>query len=677
MSINNIEVKNYKSIKYINLELNTLNCIIGENGSGKSNILKALKYFYDNLTKNNANKSIFDKQNPYSHYVEISVKYDFSNILKIIQEREQIDNTLNPYFADVLALFNYKSSSEYTGTEVHIITATLQQYKKDNSQKWNIPYETRKLLKSIFPIYHIDARHINLTDWDNLWDSIGDICKVQIKEQDAFENDDQEFTDINIQNKVAEALEYIKSEFRQNDINLHSFTNKQKLIHLFQLQLKGKEFKHLENDLEYFSDGTNSYNYLRLLINLLIKITPSKAKNSLLIIDEPEIGLHPKFIDSLVESFTSVSDPIRIMFTTHSSRIVKDMVSSGANSVIHHTTMRNEYTIITKVNDSKDNRQTNVITETEASCYFAKCILFYEGDTENELFNNKNLKNMFSILKNIELYSFKSNNVGVKIIHPSNKNLKIPFLVLIDMDKIIAYKNNEFKYVLKRDELINPLFNKEIERKEKLLYGKRRVNTLNVRKQIIGYCDKTNFIFNEYGFSDDAHFYDLKKLIKRYCKNYDIYPVSTTIEGGLINKDNIEIVFNWMINRIAQGKGNLNQKADYRKKLESIYNMQADMKYKVTVLRLLHEGKSDNLLKYKNIGNNNLELSDSFKKAYHNMKWYNGEKTSGWVSEFINYFFENYVNESVRSDEEKVEIFKMNFEEIYDIIRTIENKCKY
>ncbi|OOM78319.1 DNA replication and repair protein RecF [Clostridium puniceum] len=683
MSIKKIKIKNFKSIKFIEIELNTLNCIIGKNGSGKSNILKALKYFYDNLTRDNSSKNIFDKENQYAEYTEITVDYDFSSILKIIRDREMIDEKLNPYFEKILSLFNYKNSHEYVETKEHIITATLTQYKKNNNRVWNLTDETRSLLKSIFPIYHIDSRHINLTDWNNLWDIIGDICKVKVEEQEEFESSMEE----NLQNKVVEALSYIQDEFNNNDINLQTFTNRQKLVHMFQFQLKGREFRHHENDLDYFSDGTNSYNYLRLLINLIKTITPLKFKNSLLIVDEPEIGLHPKFIDSLIESFTSITEPTRIIFTTHSSRMVKDMISSGANSVMYHTILKNRHTIITKLNESKDNRQANIITETEACCYFAKCILFYEGYTENELFNNKNLKSIFPLLKEIELYSFNGNNVGVKTIHPSNKNLEIPFLVLLDMDKIIAFDKKENIFSIKRDKFLNPLSVKEIEKKEKLLYGKKRIQTLNVRQQIIGYCNDVRFRFNDYGLPYDNYFYELRGLIKNYCKQYDIYPVSTTIEGVLINEGNIDIVFEWMCRRIDNKIVNINQKADYIKKLECFFNLEESLKYKVAALRLLHKGKSDNLLKYANSNKekitgesqakSKLDANSKFKKAYNDMNWYQVKKTSGWVSEFMNYFFNNYINNKKMTKEEEIETFKEHFKELYDIIKTIENKSKY
>ncbi|WP_058988077.1 AAA family ATPase [Acetobacter senegalensis] len=40
--INNITIKNYKSINKIDLDLGRINVFIGENGSGKSNILEAI-----------------------------------------------------------------------------------------------------------------------------------------------------------------------------------------------------------------------------------------------------------------------------------------------------------------------------------------------------------------------------------------------------------------------------------------------------------------------------------------------------------------------------------------------------------------------------------------------------------------------------------------------------------
>lgn len=58
MGIEKIEIENYKSIKKVFLNLEKLNLLIGENGCGKTNIISAAKYFYDNLIGVNEEENI-------------------------------------------------------------------------------------------------------------------------------------------------------------------------------------------------------------------------------------------------------------------------------------------------------------------------------------------------------------------------------------------------------------------------------------------------------------------------------------------------------------------------------------------------------------------------------------------------------------------------------------------
>ncbi|PGS54238.1 AAA family ATPase [Bacillus sp. AFS041924] len=83
MGISLIEIKNCKSLLNIKIDINSLTCLIGENGTGKSNILKALKYFFDNITSHNFNANLHDINNPFSLFMEISIYFDFSNLLTI------------------------------------------------------------------------------------------------------------------------------------------------------------------------------------------------------------------------------------------------------------------------------------------------------------------------------------------------------------------------------------------------------------------------------------------------------------------------------------------------------------------------------------------------------------------------------------------------------------------
>ena len=50
MSLSRVIIKNYKSIKHCDVTLSGLNVLIGENGTGKTNLLEAINYFYNNLS---------------------------------------------------------------------------------------------------------------------------------------------------------------------------------------------------------------------------------------------------------------------------------------------------------------------------------------------------------------------------------------------------------------------------------------------------------------------------------------------------------------------------------------------------------------------------------------------------------------------------------------------------
>ncbi|MDD5189038.1 MAG: AAA family ATPase, partial [Methanoregula sp.] len=54
MSLSKIEIKGYKSIQSLDLDLNSLNVLIGANGSGKTNFISIFK-FLNQLTEENLN----------------------------------------------------------------------------------------------------------------------------------------------------------------------------------------------------------------------------------------------------------------------------------------------------------------------------------------------------------------------------------------------------------------------------------------------------------------------------------------------------------------------------------------------------------------------------------------------------------------------------------------------
>ncbi|WP_201008849.1 retron Eco8 family effector endonuclease [Paenibacillus glycanilyticus] len=644
MPISKISISNCRSIGSIVLDLTDVNCLIGENGSGKSNIIKAINHFYNNLVNDINDESLFDKKNPHNDYIEITFTYDLSKLKKIAQSRYSQDLMfLHDFFEKILFEF-----SVYLDNNC-LVNVTLQHYKSGH-KKWSIPFEFRSYLKNVFPVYVVNSRNIKLTDWENIWTIIGDMSKLKEKDEGKFSGDMDLLYEKIYGNTYKKNLDFIKREFGENQIELDHFTFNQKLSQIYQLQLGGKEFKFKEEDLTFFSDGMNSNNYLKLLVNLIGKLSTSKIKEPMIVVDEPEIGLHPKLADNLTSSLFQKSKAVRFVLATHSSRVIKNIVGTK-NGTLFHLSLRNNYTLLKKMRKITSPKETTIVTETEASYYFSKAILFVEGTTELELFNNKLLHQLFPEFSDVDIYSYGSNNLKLNLIHPSKMNSSIPYTVLLDMDKVIQIRNN--RVIVKGDKAFSPLSNEEIKRKEKLLYGRKRKETLYIRNRINGICDKVDFIPTpKWFFIWDRLYTELINLIKYYSIQYNVYPVSTTIEGTIVNRNNYMIFKEFFESKKG---GEL---------FSQLFESCTYQEEQLTLMRLLVSGKCDTL---KTLDEYGKYLNDSdIKLTSKQIGTLKFDKTEGWVSDFLEYFFANYMTGSQKKD--NIETFKLYFSELYDII---------
>ena len=144
---------------------------MGKIGCGKTNIISAIKYFYDNLIgKNSDNISIFDRNNKFSNKIKIGITYSFKEFKKIYYS--QLRNGKDEYISYYNKIINICNGHDELYVELIKI--------KDSPIKWNIQsLENRQILYNIFPFYFINVRDLNLTEWDDLWLKIGDLVKVE------------------------------------------------------------------------------------------------------------------------------------------------------------------------------------------------------------------------------------------------------------------------------------------------------------------------------------------------------------------------------------------------------------------------------------------------------------------------------------------------------------------
>ncbi|AHM67313.1 hypothetical protein PPSQR21_036750 [Paenibacillus polymyxa SQR-21] len=168
MSIKKITIKNCKSIEFLELNLNmNINCFIGINNVGKSNIMKIIHFFYINLTKEFYDDSMFSKSNPYNDEVEISIEYNFKGLLDKVQGNTNVNNGFLDDFFSNINFSQFHSGLDPLNDIVEKVkkyadkyikndkcTLTLKYNRQNKSINWNIKdYEFRAFISVRFPVF--------------------------------------------------------------------------------------------------------------------------------------------------------------------------------------------------------------------------------------------------------------------------------------------------------------------------------------------------------------------------------------------------------------------------------------------------------------------------------------------------------------------------------------------
>lgn len=655
MGLESIHIKNYKCIHDYNITLKQMNLLLGENGSGKTNILSAIVYFYDNMISQKPSNEIFDKNNPLNDYMQITLTYDLSRLL--IRSRKNRKEKKERYAA-------YYKIMEGLG-ENGKVSLTLSQT-KGGKITWNYGIQKRKVLYHLYPLYKLDAREINLTDWEELWEDIGDLIKPDSKENDVLHTNvvtAMKGSSVQLDNR----LEQLDEMFRRLQIDPVKFSVSELSASMARMYYGGSEFSYTGQRLNSFSNGTNSFNYISLMLYILSAMGRTKMKEPVLLMDEPEISLHFHMIDELSDVLFECADDMVVLAATHSPRFVKNiLVKEQDNCRIYQVYKRGEYSqlCLLQMFAKEEKREKYFLTEHHANAFFAKILILVEGETELELLQNPYLRILFPVLKQAEIIKGMSDKVVYRIIDTTTRHYNVPMAALLDMDKILRWdiKNKQmmwegYQFVAK---------------KEKYYYGAKRNATVRRRKRIQAMCKKCKFSYRLpfYG-SDDSNFQELIKTIQEYYQNYQIYPVSTTIEGVLITENNYPQLIDYL---------------KYKKKWSFVEDACQLLYNKVDIvnfLRLLFHGKSDLLLKTGVVIKNNPGMYEDLKDAL----LHHAISKTAWVSEWLEYYFAQsvgipaekmnpkYLDKQCAQAVERNRILKkffMDFPELYRFMNAIE-----
>ena len=302
--LNQIIIKGYKSIKSLDLELKQLNVLIGSNGAGKSNFISFFKFMKEILDKNlpvytaeqgGANKLLhFGKKTTEeiiiglnfkpNRYVAV-LKPNVEDLFIFVEEEGHFYKTNGGIFETELDSVGKKNSALPASKE-----SSVGGYVVEYIYDWKV-YHFHDTSSSAQI-----KNTANINDYSELAVHGGNIAPFlyAIKK-----NNEKSY------NKIIKTIQRV-APFFQNFILEPEINNKETI------KLK---WKHKGSD-EYFDANDFSDGTLRFVCLTTLLLQPNLP--TMIILDEPELGLHPYALNILASMFRVVSNSTQIICSTQS-----------------------------------------------------------------------------------------------------------------------------------------------------------------------------------------------------------------------------------------------------------------------------------------------------------------------------------------------------------------------
>jgi len=285
--ITEISISNYKSISDMTLIFKNLNLLVGCNSSGKSSIIQSILL---------ASKSILEDYNSPLNGSLINVG-EFTEARNYITNAKQIDLSIKS--------FNHEYEISITSDDDF---CKLIKNKKDSDVIELLDPKKQRL--SYISAHRIGAMNLYPKNYSNnsFLEYLGEFAI------NAFEsNKDKPLREELVKDQLSKTL--------SSQVNYW-------LKYIINTELKTKEIKNSDNIKAMFSNSNNRFVRPKnigtgtiFLVSIIINCLTSK-KNSTIIIENPEIHLHPKAQSFLTDFFIFVANSgIQLIIETHSDHI--------------------------------------------------------------------------------------------------------------------------------------------------------------------------------------------------------------------------------------------------------------------------------------------------------------------------------------------------------------------
>lgn len=472
MKLSKVVVKNYKSISHIVANIDDLTAIVGKNNYGKSALLDAIQCFYGDKTINDDDFHMGKEGN-----IEISLL--FSNIVN--EDIERFFNYKTMYNKTMLKIMENEGNQSLKERELRRLEEKRVQKFAETSEKFCLDIEQNDsiLIKLVKPrrgnsVYKLsNDSTIAKNDFCKLIPPIKVISAIRTPDKETTagtksnmkelisllqeQQEEENFVKLpNSRDKLTygeiKALISTNEEEQCRNLSTDLTTHFQEAISTDTLSVKVKieegfkfDFKyktvlidrdmpHKEIDILSCGTGLQSMMILSILQSYIKMMSDS---NLILLIEEPEVYLHPSLQRKMISTLVKISKKNQVLLTTHSPIIISKIDQQNIHCINK----------VGGVSSIMDATATTIIEELgiQVSDILNKnAVLFVEGKDDNNLFTalinkvatNIGLDSDFT-LKEINIiqtdgYDKMDFYANAKILHKDV--VKTPYWVITDSD---------------------------------------------------------------------------------------------------------------------------------------------------------------------------------------------------------------------------------------------------
>jgi putative ATP-dependent endonuclease of the OLD family len=366
LRFDNLMIRNYKSIDELIMNFGTLTAIVGKNNFGKSTTLDALQCFYGLREISHADFHMGTKK-------DIEIQVTFKDVGEADLDRYIGYKAMH---AKVTAKIKGKpDDEEFSKKQLEKLKEEREKKINEALEKYNIDVENDNNLTIVFSYsfdgkttYKIDSNSIPKNDIFKFVPPIKVISAIRTPDKETTagtksnlkeliallqsENDTDDYIDLpEIEGQLT--YEEIKSlisqkeedkcvhlskdltEHFQNAINTDSLSVKVKIDESFKFDFKYKtvlEDNEVGREVDILSCGTGLQSMMILSI-LQTYIKLRKDDNFILLIEEPEVYLHPSLQRKMINTLLKISERNQTILTTHSPIIISKIDKENIHCV--------------------------------------------------------------------------------------------------------------------------------------------------------------------------------------------------------------------------------------------------------------------------------------------------------------------------------------------------------